>query len=242
MSLGKIVNLLVVVTLFEMMAAIGLGVSISDVVIVMKNAALVIRGALANYVVVPATALLLLLMFHAKPMVAAGLLPAAVCPGAPYATPLTGFAEGNVSVSVGLMVILAGSSAILAPLLLTVLLPILANNANVKLDVPKMVSTLLLAQLLPLSLGLLVRFKYPGLASKLKRPANLLSGLLNVAVFTLIIALQYRIFSDIPAKSHVGMALLVSFSLIFQTIGLVLMAQWIGRTDSASELKRVQMV
>jgi BASS family bile acid:Na+ symporter len=54
----------------------------------------VIRATLANYVFVPVIALVLLLLFHAKPMVATGLLLAAVCPGASYAPPLAGFAKG----------------------------------------------------------------------------------------------------------------------------------------------------
>ena len=47
----------------------------------------------------------------------------AVCPGAPYGPPFTGMAKGKVGVAVGLMVILAGSSALVAPLLLHGLLP-----------------------------------------------------------------------------------------------------------------------
>jgi bile acid:Na+ symporter, BASS family len=217
-SLGRIANLVVVITLFEMMMAIGLGVSISDVARVLTSASLVTRAALANYIIVPAIALLLLFLFQAQPMVAAGLLLAAVCPGAPYAPPLTGFAKGNVSVSVGLMVLLAASSAFLAPLLLAVLLPVVARGSNVRIDVVKMVTTLLLTQLLPLAIGLLVRFKRPAIAEKLKKPANLLSGLLNIVMFTLIIALQYRTFSDIPAKGFVGMAAL---GILFLLVGWI---------------------
>ena len=43
------------------------------------------QGAIANYVVVPAATVVLLLLFHAQPTVAAGFLILAVCPGAVWA-------------------------------------------------------------------------------------------------------------------------------------------------------------
>ena len=53
--------------------AIGLGVTFRAVLDVARNWRLVTRAALANYIVVPATALGLLLLFDAHPMAAAGL-------------------------------------------------------------------------------------------------------------------------------------------------------------------------
>ena len=124
-QLNRLINLLASITLFEMMAAIGLGVKSADVLRVATDWKLVTKAFLANYVCVPAAAVGLLILFHADPYVAAGFLVAAVCPGAPYGPPFTGLAKGNVVVSVGLMVILAGSSALMAPLLLRLLLPFL---------------------------------------------------------------------------------------------------------------------
>ena len=53
--------------------AIGLGVTFRALLDVARNLRLVTRAALANYIVVPATALGLLLLFDAHPTVAAGL-------------------------------------------------------------------------------------------------------------------------------------------------------------------------
>ena len=127
LSIERLANLLVLVLLVEMMVTAGLNVSVSELVEVVGNVPLLFRAGLANYVLVPAMAILLLYIFQARPLVAAGFLLVAVCPAAP---PLTAMAKGNVPVSVGLMVVLAGSSAILAPLLLTILLPLVARGAS----------------------------------------------------------------------------------------------------------------
>ena len=111
-----------------------------------------IRAAVANYVVVPAAAVALVLLFRAQPLVAAGVMIVAVCPGAPYGPPFTAIAKGDVSRAVGLMVILAGSSAVLAPLLLQWLLPFVTGGPTARVDAGRIVRTLALVQFLPLAL------------------------------------------------------------------------------------------
>jgi bile acid:Na+ symporter, BASS family len=196
------------------MVTIGLGVTLSDVLRVGRNRSLVVRAVLANYILVPAAALGLLLVFRTTPMVAAGFLVAAVCPGAPYGPPLTGMAKGNVNVSVGLMVILAGSSAIVAPLLLRFLLPLIAGDTPLRINVLKMVGALLGAQLLPLCVGLLVRGWHPALADRLRRPAGALSTMLNLLLLAVIAFAQFRVLAEIRLVGYVGMLLLLVATIV----------------------------
>ena len=151
--MNEIINILVTITLIEMMVAAGLGVTFADLAGIAGNWNLLGRAALANYVCVPAATVALLLLFDPHPMVAAGFLTLAVCPGAPYGPPFTAIARGNLTVGVGLMVILAGSSAILAPLLLHYLLPLVSGNEPLTVDASKIVSVLLVTQLVPLCIG-----------------------------------------------------------------------------------------
>ena len=175
MTLDQLINVVVSITLFEMMVAIGLGVTLTDLAGVFKNGRLLARAALANYVCVPAVTVGLMLLFHPHPMVAAGFLILAVCPGAPYGPPLTGTAKGNVAVAVGFMVLLAGSSAILAPLLLKLLLRQVADSEPLDVNATKIVGSLLVTQLLPLCVGVTVRQWRPDLANSSERPAKLIS-------------------------------------------------------------------
>jgi BASS family bile acid:Na+ symporter len=137
-----------------MMVAAGIGVSLSDLRGVLRDVPLLIRAGLANYFLVPAISISLLYAFQVKPLVAFGFLLVGVCPGAPFAPLLTGVAKGHVAVSVGLMVILAASSAVLAPLLLSSLSPLLTHGASLEIDRVKIVATLLMDQLLHLIIGL----------------------------------------------------------------------------------------
>jgi bile acid:Na+ symporter, BASS family len=213
MKVDRLINILAAITLIEMMVTIGLGVTLSDVLRVSRSWSLVARAVLANYILVPAAAVGLLLLFRAKPLVAVGFLVAAVCPGAPYGPPLTAMAKGNVPVSVGLMVILAGSSAIVAPLLLQFLLPLLAGDTPLTISVVKIIGTLLGAQLLPLCVGLLFRHHYPALADKLRGPAGVLSASLNLLMLAVILFVQFRVLAEIRFIGYVGMLSLLIITM-----------------------------
>src|SRR5436190_860921 len=135
------INVLVTLTLVIMMVALGLGVTLVELAAVVRNRPLLARALLANYVFVPAATVGLLLLFEAPPMVAAGFFILAVCPGAPFAPACTALARGSVPVAVGLMVILAASSALLAPLLLLILLPLLAGDQPLQVDPARLLGT-----------------------------------------------------------------------------------------------------
>jgi bile acid:Na+ symporter, BASS family len=214
MIFDQIVNLLATVTLFEMMVSIGLGVTFSEVVGVARNRRFIGKALFANYVFFPAVAVALLLAFRSNPMVAAGFLIAAVCPGAPFGPPLTAIAKGNVVTSVGLMVVLAGSSAFVAPLLLYFLLPLTSGGEMLRVDAGKMVSTLLVVQFLPLCSGLGIRQRFPAIAVRLNKPAKQLSLVLNLALLGLIIIGQFSMLTAAPLRAYVGMLCLVLTGLL----------------------------
>lgn len=211
MNTDRLINILAAVTLVELMLTIGLGASVPDVWGVARDWRGVTRALAANYLLVPAAAVGLIVLFRADTMVAAGVLVVAVCPGAPYGPPFTAIAKGDVARAVGLMVILAGSSAILAPVLLQLLLPLIAPGGQVKVDAYHIVRTLALVQFLPLCAGLVVAANRPALARRLKRPLARLSAILGVILIAVVLVAQYRLLSAIRLRGYGGMlALLVA--------------------------------
>jgi BASS family bile acid:Na+ symporter len=208
----QLINVLVTITLIEMMVTIGLSVTVADLAIVARHWQLIIRAALSNYVCVPAAAVLLLRLFDPHPMVAAGFLVLSVCPGAPYGPPLTAVAKGNVQVAVGLMVLLAGSSAIVAPIALRGLMPLVSDSDSMSIDLGRVVITLLLTQMLPLCLGIAVRHWWPTTADRVQKPATLVSKVLNLFTVGLILATQFAMLTEIRPRGYVGMVALLLIS------------------------------
>jgi BASS family bile acid:Na+ symporter len=213
MTAAALVQMLVPMTLLSMMVAVGLGVSFAELREAATNWRLSMKAAAANYLGVPAIALGLLFLFHpADPLVSVGFLILAVCPGAPFGPGCTSLAKGNVAAAVGWMVLLAGSSALAAPLLLHFLLPLLAASNSLQVDAAKIVLTLLATQLAPLTLGLGMRCCAPALADRLLRPANLLSAVLNLATIGLVLFVYWPLLAEIRLRGYAGMLMLLTAS------------------------------
>jgi BASS family bile acid:Na+ symporter len=207
------VNVLVILTLITMMVALGLGVTLVELAAVMRNRHLLARALAANYVCVPAATVALLLLFEAPPLVAAGFLILAVCPGAPFGPPCTALARGSVLIAVGLMVVLAASSALLAPLLLLLLMPLVAGDQALDVEPARLLGTLAVTQLAPLCAGLALRQARPGLAQRLCRPANLLSSVLSVLTVAAVLVAQFHTLAEIRLRGLAGMGALLVASL-----------------------------
>jgi bile acid:Na+ symporter, BASS family len=214
MSLDQAISPLVAIALIELMVATGLGIRLADVVDAARDWRLLARAGLVNYMAVPCAAVLLLLLLRIEPTAAAGFLILAVCPGAPYAPPLTALAGGNVAISAGLMMVLAGSSVIVAPLLLSVLLPFTTGSGELRVDALRMLGTILVTQLLPLSSGLAVNYWRPDLAARLLKPAVAVGKILNVAVIGLILLTQARQLMEIRFIGILAMLIWLGISMV----------------------------
>ena len=214
MSIDRLTNLLVTIALIEMMVLTGLSVTFAELGRTVRDRQLVARAVAANYLFVPAVAIALLILFDANPLVAAGFLVVAVCPGAPFGPLFADTARANVAMAAGLMVILAGSSAILSPVLLRMLLPWVSGGEAPRIDLVAMLITLLGTQLLPLLLGLVVKHWRPQAADRLRPPLELLSKILNLSVVGLILVTQFPMLADIRMMAFAGMLALLAASLV----------------------------
>src|SRR5262245_32527050 len=164
MDTATLVKLLNIIALIAIMLSIGLTVKFEQVVASARHIGLMVAGLVANFVLVPLVTVGLLHLLQAPFLASAGFLILAVCPGAPVGPTFTGIAKGDVSLATGLMVILAGLSAIFAPALLTILLGWLSPESNLNIDYLQIAGTLLATQILPLGIGLAMHTWMPTLS------------------------------------------------------------------------------
>lgn len=209
----QLINLLVSITLVEMMLAIGMGVAWDELIRVVKNGRLMLVASFANYVIVPAVTVALMLLTDAPPFAEAGFLILAVCPGAAYGPPIATLGKGNLAVAVGLMVVLAGSSAVLAPVMLHLLLPLLSGEDTVRIELWKLIGVLVVTQFLPLCVGLAVRQFWPTFAQNLLKPAKVAGIVLNVILVGLLIATHLSLFTKLTPGLLFTMSALLIVSL-----------------------------
>jgi bile acid:Na+ symporter, BASS family len=188
-------------------------VTFEQVMVSARDVRLVMRGVVANFLIVPLVTVGLLYCFQAPPLVSAGFLILAVCPGAPVGPSFTEIARGNVPVATGAMVILAALSALLAPPLLTVLLGWLSPESDLHINTLDIVTILLITQLFPLAVGLGLHEWAPRLAEGIAKSVAWIASVLLLTVVTLILATQYQTLAAFRVRGWVGMTLLLTASL-----------------------------
>jgi BASS family bile acid:Na+ symporter len=213
MNRASLVQLLTIGGLASIMLSVGMEVTIAEVASAIRKPRLVALGLVANFVLVPAATFGLLYLFDADPMVAVGFLILAVCPGAPVGPPFTAISRGDVACSIGQMVILAGLSAILAPALLSLLLARLLPAGDLEIDSLTIVRTLLVAQILPLAVGVAIHQQAPNIAGRICRPVRMLANLLLLAAIVLVLANEYKTLELIRWRGWFGMLLLLAAGL-----------------------------
>ncbi len=206
---------LTLIALVLIMLDMGLRFRFDGVIAAARALRIALLAILVNYALIPAVTLALLGLARPDPRVALGFLTLAVCPGAPLGPPITGLARGDVPRAIGLMLILAGLSVFLSPLLLGLLAARAGGDETLVVDPLAIVRVLLMTQLVPLFTGLGLHAYAPAAAAKLARPVHgLASGLFVLLVVCLVIAQRVEL-ATIRPRGWLWMALLLLASLAF---------------------------
>lgn len=169
----------VIVFSVSTMLATGLGHTLRHVFRPMRDARGTIRALLANYVLVPLWALLVIRLLPLDQPYRIGLMLIACAAGAPFLIRLVMAAGGNVALSASLTMFLLPLTVLLMPLAVPVIVPEVRVNA-LAIGLP-----LLWTMIVPMAVGLAVRARYPKWAKRLQPWTAQLS---SVALVTLIVA------------------------------------------------------
>ena len=78
------------------MLSIGLSVRFEQVIVPLRRKRLLVAAAIANFLLIPLLTVGLLTCFQAQPLVSAGFLILAVCPGAPVGPSFTADHKGDL--------------------------------------------------------------------------------------------------------------------------------------------------
>lgn len=178
------IKLIAVIMLVSLMLQCGLQVDRARIVAVLKDYALLGRALLANVILVPLFAAVLVRAFHLSDAIAAGILLMAIAPGVPFLPNAAGKrAGGSLDFALALCFVMPAISIVSAPLTARVVFPPLAQAA---MPVTSLIVTLTVFQLLPLVIGLLISDRAPRPAAKLVRPLAVVVAICIIAVLLML--------------------------------------------------------
>ena len=184
--IGVIAQISALVFILTSMLAMGLSLTVKQILDPLRDIKVVLLALLANFVLVPALAYLITVVIPLDDGLATGLIIAGAAAGAPFLPKLVQVAKGNAAFSVGLMTLLMVITVIYLPIMLPILLP----GASVSpWDIAK---SLILSMLLPLGIGLFIRARYKDTAASLQPHMAQASSLAIVVMLVTILVLQFE--------------------------------------------------
>ncbi|MGD8824685.1 MAG: bile acid:sodium symporter [Myxococcales bacterium] len=234
-ALETVLNVAIVVFIAGALFTAGLEVSFAQVLEPLKDLPTVARTLVANVLLVPILTYAMTSLFPLEKPYLVGVLLYGVASGAPYTPRLVAVANADVPRSIGLTMLLTVLTILYMPLVLPFLIP---GTHIVTWDIAK---PLLLQMFVPLLIGLGIRQANASLASKLRRPSNVVVNLSAVLFLCLALVLHYDELAATVGKGAISSAVvltLASFGLGFAlagsgskgrvTLGLVTTARNIG--------------
>jgi len=211
--LATLVQVSALVFVLASMLAMGLSLTVPQIVAPLKNVRLVLVALALNFVAVPLLAWGIQAVMNLDQDLYSGLVLVATAAGAPFLPKLAQMAKGDVALSVGLMTMLMVLTVVYMPLALPLFL------SDVEVSAWDIASSLITMMLLPLGIGLLMKARWPGTADTLQPHMSQAS---TFAILFLVVGGVILSWSDIvDLVGTGGLLAAVVFLLVALVLGYV---------------------
>jgi BASS family bile acid:Na+ symporter len=168
------------------MLAMGLSLTIAQIVEPLKDTRRVLLALLGSFVLVPGLAYLITLIIPLGEGLATGLIIVGASAGAPFLPKMVQLAKGNIAFSVGLMTLLMIVTIIYLPIMLPILLPGASVNPW---DIAR---SLIVTMLIPLGIALFIKARYEETAESLQPHMSQISTFAIVLGIGAVIVIQFE--------------------------------------------------
>jgi predicted Na+-dependent transporter len=205
--LNTLYDLMGLVFVLGTIISMGLSLTMTQITGPLRDVRFVIVALLANFVIPPILAFILIQIFSLDEPLEVGLLLVSLAAGAPGLPKTAVFAKVDIAAATGLMVLLVLVTIIVLP----IALPLLLTGISVTFwDVA---SGLVYLILVPLAVSLFVRARYPDLAASAQ---PMFAQASNVSLLILMVLMVVLNFSDVVGLLGSG-GLLASLVLVLLT-------------------------
>ena len=189
--MGIVIDVFLPLALAFIMFALGLGLTGSDFLRVVKQPRDFFVGAFSQIILLPIIAFILVKIWPIAPELAIGVIIIAAAPGGVTSNILTSFAKGDVALSISLTAIISLLCVITIPFIVLTSVGLLGNTGLVQdISLISMARDMFLIVTVPVILGMLFRRFASSIASKFEPIAKKVSTVLFVLVLLGAIAAE----------------------------------------------------
>jgi len=185
-TLNTLYNLMGIIFVLGTIISMGLSLTMAQITGPLRNVRFVILALLANFVVVPVAAYILIQVFSLDEPLAIGLLLVSLAAGAPGLPKMAEFAKLDTAAATSLMVLLVVITIIVLPIALPLLL------TEITVTFWDIASGLIFLILIPLALSLFVRARYAEAAASALPYFTQASTFSLLALMVLMVVLNFQ--------------------------------------------------
>lgn len=206
-----------------LMFSIALNIRVDDFRELVRQPRAALVGLVSEYLYLPLLTIGLIYLLEPAPSIALGMVLLSVCPGGSTSNYATYLARANTALSVMLTSVTTLGAAVITPLAFGLwqrLLPErITSSVHLSIDFVDMAVTVFFLVMLPVAAGVGLNELRPKLALRLRRPMNMLSGVIFIgfviiAIFSNLAQISgYLRFVFFTTALHNGLALLGGFAI-----------------------------
>lgn len=211
MTTTLLLLLLLKISVAIIILAIGMDSTLREIAYLWRRPGLLLRSVLAMYVLVPLAALALVKILTLPPGVEIGLLVLAVSAGAPL-LPRKLLNIGDGAYIFSLVVTSTLLAIMLVPAWLAVLGPQFGNPPN--LESSRVAWVLVKSFVLPLALGMLIRWLFPAVAERIRGRLMAVAGLLLTVCALALLILHWDVLLEASVSGVLTLAGLIGIALV----------------------------
>lgn len=190
MEQSVITDVFLPVALAIIMLGMGLSLVLDDFKRVVIYPKAIVLGLTNQLILLPLVAFLLVGLFPLTPELAVGVMVLAACPGGVTSNLISHVSKGDTALSITLTALSSAITVITIPFIINFsLVHFMSKGQVIQLDVLKTIMTIALITIVPVTIGMLIRSKFPDFANKMKKPVRITSV---VFLALLILALIFK--------------------------------------------------
>jgi predicted Na+-dependent transporter len=208
----------VLIFIITSMLGMGFSLTIPQIMAPLKNRRLVVMSLVANFVLVPILALVIVKIIPLSEGLQIGLILVGFAAGAPFLPKLVQVAKGDMAFTAGLMVLLMVVTIAYLPIVLPFVL------TGVQVNPWEIARSLILLMLIPLAIALFIRARYEEVAKGLIPTMTMAANLSLAAMFIGYFVGYWDVTFGVLGTGGILVAILL-------VVGAVIVGYLLGGTD-----------
>ena len=170
-------------SVFIIMLGLGLALQLADFIRIFNYPKAIFIGITSQMILLPLIAFSIASFINIKPELAVGIMILSACPGGATSNLFSYLSNGDTALSITLTAISSALSVITIPLIINFgMVQFMHEGQVIHLPVIKTILQILVITIIPISLGMMVRFKKPNFAIKMEKAVKVASSIFLFAI------------------------------------------------------------